>query len=213
MTPHGIIPTRTRIAMRAGVATTTAFLATVVAATPALASGDSAGHGNAGHDMATMAGPALWPWVLVAAAGAVMVYRLLSRLTRGTRQPRGWTDYLAAATLFLSGVAHCIEAPAHWAAGRHLGLFFAAAAALLLAQAATVAARPSRSVYMSVLASTTVLLTLYFAARTISLPLVPSHGEYLASELWVKGAELVAAGVAITRIRQLKPAIPLPTAP
>ena len=150
--------------------------------------------------------PSLWLGLGVALAlTALAVAGLVTvrRRRRGDTRP-GALQLVGAAALVFAGVAHCALSPSHWAEGWHLGAFFAASGLLLVAQGALLALRPSTFAYGSVVASTTVLVALYFLAREVALPLVDHQDPYLLEDVPVKLAEVAAAlvaGVALVRAR------------
>ncbi len=155
-------------------------------------------------------------WVGLAAAAAVTALGTGGLLAARRRMAAGAAapaparlDVVGAAALLFAGVAHCALTPSHWAEGWHLGAFFAGSGLLLLGQAVLVGLRPSPAAYGSVLASTAVLIVLYFLAREVALPLVDHQDPYLLEDVPVKVAEAVAAlvaGVALARSRVTPPA-------
>lgn len=145
-----------------------------VAAAAATAGPDGTGGGEGVAGLAVA--------VAVAALGAYAVRRRSARL-----------DLACSAALVFAGVAHLALVPSHWAEGRLLGAFFVASGALLVAQGAIVAWRPSPAAYASVLASTVVMVVLYVLAREAALPLVDHRDPYLVEDVPVKVAEAVAA--------------------
>lgn len=165
----------------------------------AAATVDAGGAGGGGE-------PGLWLGLVVALAVTALATAGLVALRRrraGDTQLRA-LDLVGAAALVFAGVAHCALTPSHWAEGWHLGAFFAASGLLLVAQGALLGLRPSTFAYGSVVASTTVLVALYFLAREVALPLVGHQDPYLLEDVPVKLAEVaaaLAAGVALVRAR------------
>lgn len=149
----------------------------------------------------------LWPGLAVALAVSALATVVLVQVRRHRSldaPPASRLDVVGAGALVFAGVAHCALLPSHWAEGWHLGAFFAASGLLLVGQGALVGLRPSVLAYGSVLASTTVLVALYFLAREVALPLVDHRDPYLLGDVPVKVAEVAAAlvaGVAMVRAR------------
>jgi hypothetical protein len=144
-----------------------------------------------------------------AAAGLAVAMAVTAVAVRAIRRRTAGLDRVAAAALVFAGVAHLALAPSHWAEGRLLGAFFFASGMLLVGQAGVVALRPSPAAYASVLASTAVLVLLYFLAREVTLPLVDHRDPYLLEDVPVKVAEGVAAlvaGLSLVRVRAARPA-------
>lgn len=140
--------------------------------------------------------------VLASAAAAVAVLRRRS----GRAASPGRLQIAGAFALLFAGVAHCALAPSHWNEGWHLGAFFAASGLLLVGQAAVLWLRPSVAAYRSVVLSTAVMIVLYVATRQMALPLVDHRDPYLVSDIPVKAAELLAAGLAVTALLKARPA-------
>ncbi len=144
--------------------------------------------------------------VILAAAGVLGAVAVAPRRRRaGATQP-GRLQIAGALALLFAGVAHCALAPSHWSEGWHLGAFFAASGVLLVGQAAVLWLRPSLAAYRSVLLSTAVMIVLYVAARQVALPLVDHRDPYLLTDIPVKVAELMAAGLAAVAIVKARPA-------
>lgn len=145
--------------------------------------------------------------VLASAAAAVAV---VVKRRRGWAPSPGRLQVVGALALLFAGVAHCALAPSHWNEGWHLGAFFAASGLLLVAQAALLWLRPSVAAYRSVVASTAVMIVLYVAVRQFAVPLVDHRDPYLLTDIPVKAAELLAAGLAVVALVRSRPA-PAPT--
>ena len=141
--------------------------------------------------------------VLASGAAAVAV---AIRRRRGISTSPGRLQIAGAFALLFAGVAHCALAPSHWNEGWHLGAFFAASGLLLVGQAAVLWLRPSLAAYRSVVLSTAVMIVLYVAARQVALPLVDHRDPYLLTDIPVKAAELLAAGLAVVALVKAKPA-------
>ena len=146
----------------------------------------------------------------VLASGAAAVAVAVRRRSGRAASP-GRLQIAGALALLFAGVAHCALAPSHWAEGWHLGAFFAASGLLLVGQAAVLWLRPSAAAYRSVVASTAVMIVLYVAVRQATLPLVDHRDPYLLSDIPVKAAELLAAGLAIVALVKARSA-PAPAA-
>lgn len=168
---------------------------------------------------------AVWPWAPAVALGAGLTWLALRSMPR--RSPRTdpsrpaavvrsdeaagslmgtvrTPDVVLAGALAVTGVVHLLEAPSHWAEGWHLGLFFAASAAVLLGQAIAAVTRADARLCASVLVTTLGLLVLYVLAREVPLPLVDHRDPYLLSELPVKALELGIAGLSALRLTRVR---------
>jgi hypothetical protein len=141
----------------------------------------------------------------VLASGAA-VAAVAFRRRRGSVPSPGRLQLAGAFALLFAGVAHCALAPSHWAEGWHLGAFFVASGLLLVGQAAVLWLRPSIAAYRSVVLSTAVMIVLYVAARQVALPLVDHRDPYLLTDVPVKVAELLAAGLAVVALVKARPA-------
>ena len=140
--------------------------------------------------------------VIASGAAAVGV-----ALRRRRRVPwPGRLQLAGAFALLFAGVAHCALAPSHWAEGWHLGAFFVASGLLLVGQAALLWLRPSIAAYRSIVLSTAVMILLYVAVRQVALPLVDHRDPYLLTDIPVKAAEVLAAGLAIVALVKARPA-------
>ena len=160
-------------------------------------------------------GASQWRYVLVVVAGTAagsVALRLGLLLFKRDFRPRA-AETVAAAALVFTAVAHFASAPEHWAEGWHLGLFFVASGVLLLGQGVAVWVKPSALAYWSVIASSVLLIALYFLVREFTLPLVDHTDPYLVEELPVKLSELLAAALAVvalvraTALRKRVPAL------
>ena len=141
----------------------------------------------------------------VLASGAAAVAVAVRRRSGRTASP-GRLQIAGALALLFAGVAHCALAPSHWSEGWHLGAFFVASGLLLVGQAAVLWLRPSAAAYRSVLASTAVMIVLYVAVRQFAVPLVDHRDPYLLTDIPVKAAELLAAGLAVVALVKARPA-------
>ena len=81
---------------------------------------------------------------------------------------------LLAATLGVAGMIHCLLTPEHMAMSAIFGVGFLAAGIAQLGMAALAVIRPSRLLYMAVIASTVVLSSTYAYNVLVGLPF---HGE------------------------------------
>lgn len=139
----------------------------------------------------------------VIASGAAAVAVAVRRRRGGVSWP-GRLQLAGAFSLLFAGVAHCALAPAHWAEAWHLGAFFVASGLILVGQAGLLCLRPSPAVHRSVLVSTAVMVVLYVAVRQFALPLVDHRDPYLLTDVPVKAAELLAAGLAAVALVRVK---------
>lgn len=140
---------------------------------------------------------------VVASGAAVAALAVWRRRGEGSPWP-GPAQLVGGFALLFTGVAHCALAPAHYNEGWHLGLFFVASGLVLLGQAIVICLRPTRAVYRSVIASTALMIVLYFLGRQVTLPFVNHRDPYLLEDLPVKLAELLAAGLALAGLVKAK---------
>lgn len=153
--------------------------------------------------------------VMVAATGviatATAAVAVAVRRRRASVPWPGRLQLAGAFSLLFAGVAHCALAPSHWVEAWHLGAFFVASGLVLVGQAGLLCVRPSPAAYRSVVVSTAVLVVLYVAVRQFALPLVEHRDPYLLSDVPVKAAELLAAGLAVAALVRAKaPAVVRP---
>lgn len=153
--------------------------------------------------------------VMVAATGVIAsgaaAVAVAVRRRRGSVAWPGRLQLAGAFSLLFAGVAHCALAPSHWAERWHLGAFFVASGLVLVGQAGLLCVRPSPAAYRSVVVSTAMMVVLYVAVRQFALPLVDHRDPYLLSDVPVKAAELLAAGLAVAALVRAKaPAVARP---
>ncbi len=162
----------------------------------------SGGTVSAGAAEGSKSGASQWRYVLVvlaATAVGTLALRLGLHVFKPNFAPR-LPETVAAAALVFTGIAHGVVVPEHWAEGWHLGAFFVASALLLSAQGIAVWIKPTVIAYWSVVASSAVMIALYFLAREVSLPLVNHTDPYLLEELPVKLSEVLAAALAVAAL-------------
>lgn len=147
------------------------------------------------HEVAPTSGAAQLPVALVATAAGLVLLISIGLLAMARSGVRPAPAHVVAVALLFTGVAHCALVPEHWEEGWHLGVFFVLSGVILLGQAVALWRNPTGRMYASVIASTAVLLALYFLAREVALPLVAHRDPYLFEDLPVKAAELVAAAL------------------
>lgn len=141
------------------------------------------------------------------ALGSVAFADLRQRAERPRRQwPSPLLAVTAAGIVGAAGV-HLAVTPEHFGEAFVYGLFFAVTAALQLALAAALVARPGRGLLRVAVAANLAVVLLWLMTRTIAIPLGPDAGsteEIGVLDLLATGFELVSltAGAVLLRRRQ-----------
>ncbi len=126
-----------------------------------------------------------------------------------TRRLQRW-QRAASVLAFVSGFVHLALAPAHWRENTVSGVFFAGAAAALLACGVALGMRPTRRWYAFGLSNVVILIAVYALTRSISLPFVGAPEPVEVVGLLTKGAEigLMLCLISLWRAGQVELAAP-----